>query len=266
MHSLLQDFAPIVSIFSWITLPLTIPLNKVIWNYFDIYLDYINNEDVFDEESYSFLNYRYDEVKRWVRLISKERRWVLFQWIRCVFFFKKLFFWNYFLSYKNNFFKKRSLNSDHLRFIFFKKRFTIALTSVKGRLFFFLTPNLFIKFFKKNKAFKKNKLLKIITVRTVRKFLILSNLPSIFFLLKGSQVLLLELMKVLFSPIIRSFKNPFSDDDDFIVETEKFKFRLNFIYLIFYQNYRFNVMKTRKKGRIKRKLKRKIIALNNIID
>lgn len=158
-------------------------------------------------------------------------------------------------------------NIYFLTFAFRKNRFFVSLTNYKRVLHLFLSPGLFLKVSGKGKSFKKNKLIKLLMVKCLRKILILTLIKDLILIIRSLPTYLLDLIRFLNAPILRPFNNPTSGkDDSFIQETDVKKKILNYIYVIFLESQSYVKFKVKKKGRVKRKIRRKLIMLNKLVD
>ena len=153
--------------------------------------------------------------------------------------------------------------------------FIVVLSFKKSRLFitlknFFkknitsLSSGLFIKFFEKKKSFKKNKTIKLLMIKYLRKLLIISKITTLALLVKKTPIFLTELLNLMNTPISHKFLNPI--DGKLTEEDLKSFTSFKFLYFIFLQNKSFCKNKLRLKGRIKRKILRKITLENRLAD
>lgn len=159
---------------------------------------------------------------------------------------KKKYFFNLFLMFK-------------------KRRLTLNLQDYCGNNLFFLAPGFFIKFFEKKKSLKNNKSFKILAARYLRKLYLFIKIKYSIFHVKKTPACLLEFLSSLNSPIIHKFYDPFTNK---LIE-EKLSFKkplINVSYFIFSKNIDFSNNKIQKKGRVKRKITRKLILENSIPD
>ena len=123
---------------------------------------------------------------------------------------------------------------------------------------------MFLKYFEYKKSLKKKKLLKYLLIKYLRKFILIVKLKNFNFFFKSSVYFLTEFFSILFKPLKKKFFNPLTSKlmaDD---KQKKANFSVFFIY--FLNTVNFSFLKTRKKGRIKRKILRKLVKLNNLID
>jgi hypothetical protein len=160
----------------------------------------------------------------------------------------------------------RNLNVPHYQLIltFRQGKLFVNLLNKYKLNYLYLSLGLFSRFFSTQKAFKKNKILKIVLSKYLRKLLLLTQLDFIDLYVKSSPFMLLEILTYLFEPLQKVFKDPLSGR---LFDETRFKykdFRLNYIY--FNQSRQYNFLKIRKKGRIKRKLQKKLVKLNKKVD
>jgi hypothetical protein len=123
----------------------------------------------------------------------------------------------------------------------------------------FLTSGFFIKFFEKKKSMKKNKLIKLIMMRYLRKVFLYANVWKLILIIKKIPLNLNELLKI-FSQVF--LLKIIKKKKEKIIELGTPIF-LNFFFLktkVYCQN------KIKKKGRIKRKITKKLIFRNHVID
>jgi hypothetical protein len=127
-----------------------------------------------------------------------------------------------------------------------------------------LSPGLFIKYFDKKKSVKKTKNIKLLMAKYLRKIYIILKIKYQMILIKKTPVHILEFLSFFNSPIIHKFNNPLNDK---VIEDKK---RINpltrTLYFIFLKSHDFSFTKKKKKGRIKRKIMRKLIIKNKITD
>lgn len=162
------------------------------------------------------------------------------------------------------FFNKKNYKPFYILFNFSQNKFFINLLDTNKKAFFFVSSGFFIKFFEKKKSFKKNKLVKLLMIKFLRKILILIKLKNLIFFIRNNPINFLELLNTLNQPIVHNFINPINGSLIKDSSTNDLKFSFNF--LIFLKNQPYTFLKKRKKGRVKRKILRKIILENNLVD
>ena len=173
--------------------------------------------------------------------------------------FSELFF---FFKSKN---KQITKNLYQLILTFTNKKIFINFLSVTAKKnYFFLSSGLFIKYFAKKKSLKKNKIIKILMAKYVRKIFLILKFQNTLLTIKHNPVFLREFLNTLNTPIVHSFYDPLAKQ---ILDDSANKHpSLRFLYFLFLKNENFTFQKTRKKGRIKRKITRKLTLKNNLID
>jgi len=163
---------------------------------------------------------------------------------------------------------KRKPLTFKLLFNFKKHYLFITLLDKKNNILFSLHAGLFIRFFNYKKSLKKSKSTKIILIRYLRKLLMLSNLNNFILYVKQTSDQLNKLLQILQKPINHSFTDPITGQviTEEMSSKKKRKQLFNFLYIIFLKNKPYGVMKTKKTGRLKRKIRRLVIRANRIID
>lgn len=155
--------------------------------------------------------------------------------------------------------------------------FILKISFKKQKIFFLLqdaqyfnvvsfASGLPIKFFGKKKALRKTKFVKLFLAKYLRKLIVISKLQRIHLMVKGAPIFLNEILLTLNQRIDHKFINPI--DNQTIDEISPFSpfVYVTFSYFTFYNNKAFVIVRGKKKGRIKRKLLRKLVASNRIVD
>lgn len=153
--------------------------------------------------------------------------------------------------------------------LFFKFSGTKLLISlldpIRKRNYFSLTTGLLLKYFEdRKKSIKKTLPLKLILVRFLRKLLLISKISLFNLWVRGIPLFLPQLFTFLNKALPTPITDPFNHK---IINESDFK-PMDFTYnsLIFWKSKSFGFQKTKKKGRIKRKIRRKIISEARVID
>jgi hypothetical protein len=129
----------------------------------------------------------------------------------------------------------------------------------------FASLGLFTKLFEKKKSMKKNKLLKLIIVKYFRKLLVVAQISKLILFVKKNPAFLPELLNIFQQPVF--LQNPQKTSKSSPKNKLKLKFDApKFIYYFFLENKSFVFNKIRKKGRIKRKITKKLVAKNKLTD
>lgn len=179
---------------------------------------------------------------------------------------KTLFLYNHLYDKKSHLKSQQPLYK--LLFKFKKAYFHITLLDSNNRIFFSLHTGLFLRYFNYKKSLKKSKSFKLLLMRYLRKLLLITGINNFNLYIRESSSNLSKLLRVLQKPLSHPFVDPFTNTT--IVENSSTKNRqsaiFNFIYIIFFKTKPYGFMKTKKVGRIKRKIRRKVMKLNNILD
>jgi len=123
---------------------------------------------------------------------------------------------------------------------------------------------MFIRYFQHRKSIKKTKIIKVIIAKYLRKFLLILKIKFLNLYFNSSPVMLQEILSNLTTPLVQPLKNPLTSK--IIDESFSKKNYLNFIFFFFQKSIPFGKFKMRRKGRIKRKILRRLIKVNNVID
>lgn len=147
---------------------------------------------------------------------------------------------------------------------FSKNKLFANLKNIKKKNYFSISSGLFIKFFEKKKSFKKNKTVKLLIAKFIRKIFLISKINNMFLIVKHTPTLLLEILNFLNTPIAHKFTDPVTEVtiDESINEPIFFKF----FYFVFKESKDFSLNKKPQRGRVKRKVLRKIVMENRIVD
>ena len=177
-----------------------------------------------------------------------------------------LFFYSIFLDvfYLNKFLKKKNRLIYFLILSFKKNKLYINLQNLIKKNYFSLSTGFFIKFFEKRKSLKKNKTIKLLMAKYVRKLFLISKIKNIILIIKKIPVFINEIINFFNTPIAHKFLNPIDGKD--VEESENNFTQIKFLYFLFLQNKNFSKNKTPQKGRIKRKILRKVTFENRLVD
>ena len=154
----------------------------------------------------------------------------------------------------------------NLTLSFRKNQLFLHLQDLKKRDYCFASLGFFIKFFAKKKSLKKNKIMKFLLAKFIRKLFIISNILVTNLIVRGLPTNLSEMLVFINQPLRHKFIDP---EDGSIIDESKIKvggYRIKFNYIIFIKNKAFGFVRLRQKGRIKRKLVRKLTKRGKITD
>ena len=167
--------------------------------------------------------------------------------------------------------KQKTVEHIHiLNFRFNRNKLRITLKeNLSHEYHFFVTPGLFIKYFNRRKSLKRSKPIRLLMMRFLRKILIIADLGTLGFRINGTPIELDALLTMLFKPLTHSFTNPISKkninevDPRVLRRTSKI---IDPIFIQFNAIKAFGTQKLPKRGRIKRKIRRKLVKLVNLVD
>jgi len=123
---------------------------------------------------------------------------------------------------------------------------------------------LFSKFFNKGKSFIKNKSTFLVVAGFLRKMLLYTALEQLLLVVKKTPLYLQEIMTTINSPVISLYKNPFNSS--LVVDETLLRNNFYFNTFVFLNSRPYSFLKTRKKGRIKRKITKRIVKINRLVD
>ncbi len=150
-------------------------------------------------------------------------------------------------------------------FRFNKNRLILSLyTPAKVKTHFYVSVGIFMKHFKHKKSLRKSRSLKILMMRFLRKVLIALRLANIELCFRGVPFYLNLLLASLFRPIPHLIPDPLHED--IIDEASNPKRNLNVSSIIFTNPKPFGYLKPKKRGRVKRKIRRKLYRFNVVSD
>ena len=166
-------------------------------------------------------------------------------------------------DYKRNLFKFHGTNKI-LNLNFPRNRFFPNFRTLKGETYTFLSLGMFSKFFLKNKSFFKTKQMYLILAGFLRKMLLFSSLKFLYLLITNIPTYLKEIMSSINNSVINHYKNPFNEST-FVNEKHTLNpFRFSFI--MFLHNKPYGKVKVKKKGRLKRKISKRLFQMNKVLD
>lgn len=155
-------------------------------------------------------------------------------------------------------------NTDRfLTFNFRRSRFFPDIKTRTSEIYLNLSLGLFASFFKKGKFFIKNKQVFLVMASFLRKILLFCSLGNMTFVVKRTPLYLQELLATLNNPVINLYKSPFSDT---VIDESLTRTSFHFRFFIFSTSRPYGFVKTRKKGRVKRKITKRVTLINRLID
>ena len=231
-------------------------------NYYNIYKNNFN----FIKKNFNSI--KYEKLLNLVKLkkIKKNKDKINFNSVTSFILIYNFFLNSIYLDifYFSKFLKNKNRNFCFLILSFKKKKLYINLQNNYKKNYLSLSTGLFIKFFEKRKSIKKNKAIKLLMAKYFRKLFIISKINTLILIIKKTPLFINEIINFLNTPIAHKFVNPI--DQKIIDESFNRTLSIRFLYFIFTENKNFSKNKTPAKGRIKRKILRKITFENKIID
>lgn len=132
--------------------------------------------------------------------------------------------------------------------------------------YFSLFPGFFLKFYKNRRPLKRTKLFKVLLVKFLRKLLIIGNVRSFNIVINRSPTLFTELYKLFTTPNIVPYRIPNKKNSylDSVINANQNVFIAR--KFIFSRTKFYGLFKERRRGRLKRKVARRLIKKNAILD
>jgi len=146
---------------------------------------------------------------------------------------------------------------------FKRNRFFPSLKLLQGETYLTLSLGLFSSFFNKGKFFIKNKAVYLVLASFIRKVLMYASFKELILFVLKTPLYLQELLSTINSPVVNFYKHPFNDS---VVNENNSLYKFNFSYFIFSNNKPYTFMKKAKKGRVKRKISKRVVSLNRLTD
>ena len=182
---------------------------------------------------------------------------------KCQFFARQLQSYT-FLDKGYNLHRRKFFNpTKALSLNFTRGRFFPILRTIKGESYFFLSLGLLAKFLLKGKAFTKTKTVFILLASFLRKVLLFSSFKNIYLFINKTPLFFKEIMSTINDPVISIYKNPFSNS---LTNEKELSNPFSFPLIIFTNNKSYGFMKTKQKGRLKRKIARRLTLINRVLD
>jgi hypothetical protein len=166
----------------------------------------------------------------------------------------------YFLGQTNGVFRQ---NYKLLMLNFRRFRFFPSLQSESRRVYTSLSLGLFLRFFKKGKSFIKSKSNFLVLAGFLRKILLFTSITDLILIVRKTPIYLTEILHTLNTPVITPYENPLTLANVDEVLLRKYFY---FLFFVFIGSKPYGFLKTRKRGRVKRKITKRIVKLNSVVD
>lgn len=146
---------------------------------------------------------------------------------------------------------------------FTRQRFFPTIRTVTGETYFSLSLGLLSKFLLKGKSFTKSKTVFILLASFLRKILLFSSFRNLYLFVNKTPLYFKEIMSTINDSVINIYKNPFSDN---LVAEKEITNPFLFPVIVFTNNKPYGFMKSKQKGRLKRKISRRLTMINRVLD
>jgi hypothetical protein len=164
------------------------------------------------------------------------------------------------------FFKQKILQSrpfsHYLTLSFCKNKLYINLQGLTRKTYAILTAGFFIRFYERKKSLRKSKAVRVLMARYLRKLLLVIQVRALTLVVKKNPKFFLEFMNILYTPLTHQLTDPLTGLTFDDVRGLVFKIP----YFIFYSNKSYSFNKGASVGRIKRKVLRRLVYMNKVID
>lgn len=189
-----------------------------------------------------------------------------FSFIYNIFFYKPFYFWR--SRYVVKSFSQANIYKFQLKFKF-KANKIVPTFGTRFKLYFSASEGVFNSRLDRPKRFKKNKAIKFIMAKYLRKLLIVSNINWMILVIRNNPLFLNEILQLLNEPSVHKYLNPFSKKviNEFSKRSLKkpHLFKFSYFHYIFSKFHGVN-RHPRPRGKVKRKIRRKLVRLVNKVD
>ena len=164
---------------------------------------------------------------------------------------------------------KKNLHKFHgtnkiLNLNFPRNRFFPNFKTLQGETYTFLSLGMFSKFFVKNKSFFKTKQMYLILASFLRKILLFASIKFLYLLITNIPTYLKEIMSTINNSVINHYKNPFNEEN--LINEKMVINPFKFSFFMFINNKPYGKVKVKKKGRLKRKITKRLTQMNKVLD
>ena len=232
------------------------------------YRYFLNNIKYSTKKNYNYFFFKYNFfISNLININSKFYIYNPYMTTKFSFIF---FFSFFFLKTNNHFFNTFFIKTNSH---FFNNKKILMLNYKRSRFFpniqdmnktyLSLSLGMFSKFFNKGKSFIKNKSNFLVIAGFLRKVLTYTSIKNLILIVKRNPLFLQEILSNINQPVISNYKHPFNDN---LVDEILFNKPFYFFIFIFINSKKYTFMKIRKKGRVKRKILKKVVKVNKLID
>ena len=132
--------------------------------------------------------------------------------------------------------------------------------------YFSISLGIFLKFYKNRRPLKRSKLFKLLLVKFVRKLIVLANIKAVKFFIKGVPIFFLELYKALTTPSVHNYSISRTDFPYKVRNLSDPLFTFVVTNYIFLKTKPYGGLKARRRGRVKRKILKRLVKKNAVKD
>jgi len=146
---------------------------------------------------------------------------------------------------------------------FKRKRFFPLIRDIPGDTFFNTSLGILSKYLQKGKFFTKKKSVFLLVASLIRKMLLYSSLKDLILMIKRTPTYLQEILSLINNPVSSLYNDPFTKKE---VNEFTIKNNFNFNNVIFTTTKPYGPIKTKNKGRLKRKISKKLVLIGRVSD
>lgn len=146
---------------------------------------------------------------------------------------------------------------------FKRKRFFPLIRDITGNTFFNTSLGILAKYLQKGKFFTKKKSVFLLVASLIRKMLLYSSLKDLILMVKRTPMYLQEILSLINNPVSSLYNDPFTKK-----EVNEFRLTNNFNFnnIVFTTTKPYGPIKTKNKGRLKRKISKKLVLIGRVSD
>lgn len=160
--------------------------------------------------------------------------------------------------------KSRRYNYNQLVLNYKRLRFYPLMRSSKGLTLFNCSLGVIAKFLNKGKSFTKKKAVYLLLFSLIRKVLLFSKLGDMSLVLNRTPKYLQEFMSTLYTSAVTIYSNPFKTSQ--LVSELNTQAHFDFKYVQVITSRPYGYIKMGKKGRLKRKISKRVQLSNRVLD
>jgi len=155
-------------------------------------------------------------------------------------------------------------NFTYLVLNYKRLRFFPLIRDNKGSTLFNFSLGILSKFFKKGKSFIKNKAVYLVGFSLIRKILMYSSVEDLILIINRVPKYFQEFISTLHTTTVSIYKDPFSSVPVLNEPESSTFFDFKYVQVLTYKSNGY--VKMGKKGRLKRKIAKRVYSSNRVID